>query len=479
MWHSCGTSAADEPRAGSVTATAETFWGGPMTGRRERLTQQRVLVGLSQEGLAEQLGVDRGTITRWETGRRAPQAYLRPFLAQALQVSLTDLDVLLSGSATGLGESRVVPWDSAAGWEVDTLAGLADLGSSMDLTRRGFLGASAFSAAVSTLPDQGWWAQMVSRSLARAEHGVQAVGRGDLDAVREAVAFFSRMDQRHGGGHARAAVVQYLTGDVTRLLNGRFADDGVRRGLFSAASELAYVAGWMAFDNAEHGAAQRLFTTSVKLAAEADDAAMAAHTLRAMAHQAVDLGHPSEGLALGAASMSPERYGSASPRERALLGVVHARGLAATGQAAAASAALVRAEDDLAAAAPDGDEPARVFFFGEASLAHETGRTLHDIGDLAGAERALEHSVRTREAEFARTHAVTLGYLGAVQERQGELDQACATWSTALDAMAGVQSARARQTVVDLRVSIAPYKAGHPEAALLDERAGRYLATVG
>lgn len=228
--------------------------------------------------------------------------------------------------------------------------------------------------------------------------------------------------------------------------------------MLSAAAELAYLAGWMAFDNAEHATAQRYFTGAVKLAAEADDPPMAAHVLRAMAHQAVDLGHPQHALELAAASVDGRRYALASPRERSLLGVVHARALAAAGEKKAAAAALLRAEDDLRAADVS-DEPARVFFFTEASLAHETACTLRDTGDLTGALAQFRRSVRTRQAAaFARTHAVTLGYYGAVQARQGAIEEACATWNRALDAMDGVHSGRARQTAVTMRSALSPYR---------------------
>jgi hypothetical protein len=70
---------------------------------------------------------------------------------------------------------------------------------------------------------------------------------------------FSQIDQRLGGGHGRTAVVQYLTNEVTSYLNGSYASEAVRRDMFSAASELAYLAGWMAFDNDEHSPAQRYF----------------------------------------------------------------------------------------------------------------------------------------------------------------------------------------------------------------------------
>ncbi|MGH3766095.1 MAG: hypothetical protein ACRDTX_13265 [Pseudonocardiaceae bacterium] len=275
------------------------------------------------------------------------------------------------------------------------------------------------------------------------------------------------------------ALVQYLTSDVATYLRGGYIDARVRKDMFSVASELAYLSGWMDFDNAEHPIAQHYFSVAVKLAAEADDPPMAGHVLRAMAHQAVDLGHCRQGLELAASSMAGKRYRMASSRERALLGVVYARALGAAGQKTAAAQALITAEDDLAAAATGDDEPSRVFFFGEASLAHETACTLRDTGDLSGALTEFHRSARTRKVTtFTRTHVVTLGYLGAVHARRGEIDQACSTWSTALDAMDGITSARARQTVVDMRAALSVFRGrGVPAAVELDTRARAYLNT--
>ena len=124
----------------------------------------------------------------------------------------------------------------------------------------------------------------------------------------------------------------------------------------------------------------------------------------AMAHQAVDLGHLHPGLDLAAASMDGRRYLLASPRERALFGVVYARALGAAGQKAAAAEALITAEDDLASATTSDDEPSRLFFFGEASLAHQTALTLRATGDLSGALKEFRRSVSTRKATtFTRT----------------------------------------------------------------------------
>lgn len=98
-----------------------------------------------------------------------------------------------------------------------------------------------------------------------------------------------------------------------------------------------------------------------------------------------------------------------------------------------------------------------MFFFSEASLAHETACTLRDLGDLEAAQTEFKRSVRTRALPFARTHAVTLGYLGDVQVRQGQVEAACATWTKALDGIDGIQSGRVRDTVVQMSHALSPY----------------------
>ncbi len=97
---------------------------------------------------------------------------------------------------------------------------------------------------------------------------------------------------------------------------------------------------------------------------------------------------------------------------------------------------------------------------------------------MAGAEREFGRSVRTRKAAtFTRTHAVTLGYLAAVQAQQGRIEEACATWSSALDTMDGVRSGRARQVAADLRAALSTFRRRGIAAVVdLDARAASYLA---
>ncbi|MEU4293202.1 hypothetical protein AB0E63_33700 [Kribbella sp. NPDC026596] len=428
----------------------------------------------TEAGNERLMSVGRSHVSHWVAGSM-PSADAPAILAEALS---RRLGRVVTVEEIGLSGPRP---PAALAWSADTLTTLVDLGrGNVDIERRSVLRAAGYSVAALAVPSEAWWDTMARRGAQRSARTAPVIGAGDLDAIREMADIFTRIDQRRGGGHARTAVAQYLTSDVASALRAAHSSANIRRGLFSTAGELAYLCGWMAFDNAEHATAQRYFTVAVQLAAEADDPPLAGHVLRAMAHQAVDLGHPRQAVQLAKASLSGRRSALASPRERALLEVDHARALAADGHGSAAAKALLRAEDDLASAGDGDDEPGRVFFFGEASLAHETACTLRDLGDLTAATSQFRRSVRTRKAAtFTRTHAVTLGYLGAIQARQGAIDEACSTWSSALDAMDGVHSGRTRQAVVDMRSALSPFRArGIPAAAELDHRAARCIASA-
>ncbi|MFD5558694.1 Tat pathway signal protein [Streptomyces sp. NPDC127068] len=429
-------------------------------------------------GARELTTVTRSHVSQWVLGSR-PSASTARIVIEALSRGLGRTVTLRE-----IGFSSAED-DTPAGpdWTSDTTSLLAELGENdLDRRRRKLLATSAYSLAGLALPLDTWWDEAPVRAARKASTASATVTPADVEGVREVADFFSRRDQMRGGTDGRAALVAYLRTDMAACLKRRPVSDAVRRDLHSAAGELVYLAGWTAFDSREHRLAQHWFTLAVRLAAEADDAPLAGHVLRAMAHQAADLGHGPAAVDLAAASLERGRYTRATPRERALLGVVHARALASDGQRRAAVAALRRAENDLDQAdSAAQDEPRRVFFFQQASLAHETARTLHTLGDLNGAVQQFTRSTRLRRKQtFRRTHSVTLDYLGAAQVQQGALDAAIATWTEALDSMDGVHSGRARETVVQMRRALSPFRQrGHAPAAELDDRARTVLGRIG
>ncbi|MFD7663494.1 Tat pathway signal protein [Streptomyces sp. NPDC059788] len=447
------------------------------TGWSQSQTAAHVVRVATEAGATHAMTVTRSHIAMWISGT-CPGEQATHIVCETLS---RRLGRLVTPAHIGLAPAAAA--DSAAlSWDVGTnvVAALVDLGDAyMDMNRRQILQRSAYSLAGAALPPDAWWPQTLQAAQSRQAVSRLTITSAHVDSAREAMRFYSRQDQRLGGHAGRDALLAYLRSDIAAYLQARFPGEQLRRRMFAAAAELVYLAAWQAFDSSEHAIAQRTFDLALRLAAEAGDAPLAGHILRAAAHQAVDLGHPTRALDLATGSVNQRRYCLASPREKALLGVVHARALAANRDKAASLAALRRAEDDLSRA--DGEEPERVVFFAEASLAHETACTLRDLGDLKGAEAEFRRSVRTRALPTsARTHVVTLGYLGDVQARQGHLDLACATWSTALDTMAGIQSGRVRETVVRMRRALSPLRQrGGSVAAELDERAREVLRGVG
>src|SRR5262249_28062552 len=157
-------------------------------------------------------GVGRSHVSHWVSGSRPSgrsPAILCEVLSRRLGRPITMDEIGLAAEPS--------PADQVLDWGADTLVALTDLGRvDTDMDRRRVLGAGAYSVTALTLPGLPWWTQMAERGAART--GDRSVGHGDLDAVRDMVSIFSRVDQRRGGGHARTAVVQYLTSDVTAYL---------------------------------------------------------------------------------------------------------------------------------------------------------------------------------------------------------------------------------------------------------------------
>jgi transcriptional regulator with XRE-family HTH domain len=99
-------------------------------GKRDRLVQRRKMMGISQELLAERLGIDPTTVRRWENGtsESGPRVWLRPKLARALQVSPEQLDDLLADTAPSesTGERLAHALQHPSGIDLMTVAQLRD-----------------------------------------------------------------------------------------------------------------------------------------------------------------------------------------------------------------------------------------------------------------------------------------------------------------------------------------------------------------
>ena len=228
---------------------------------------------------------------------------------------------------------------------------------------REFLVNAAFSPQALVGPSRDWLVTPVDERVAAT--GTGRVDACDVEAVRETTRMFDQLDHQFGGGHARSAVVQYLTSDAARMLRSSYSER-VGRELFCAVAVLTELAGWMAYDIGRHGVAQRYFIQALRLSQVAGDRAYGAYVLTSMGNQALHLGHGHEAVALARAAQQGA-HGAATPALRAECHVIEARGHALTGDASACRAALTRAEKEFAGADP-AREPEWIRGFGAGVL---------------------------------------------------------------------------------------------------------------
>jgi transcriptional regulator with XRE-family HTH domain len=227
--------------------------------------------GVTQGQIAGLTGISQGRLSEYMTHKRRPKhSSIFEKFADGLGMPPTARQALglTSDSPTlGMSELPSKPSSDAGLAYPDTpdeasenLARLwrADLGGAPLLQAR--LDPGAWNdASLRWLIDPG---RRPDNEIAR---GVR-IGTADVERFRTTVELFTQLDDRFGGGHARQALVQYLSTDAERLLHGRYTEN-VGRTLFSATAEATLLAAWMSYDSAPGSSlAQRYFIQALALA---------------------------------------------------------------------------------------------------------------------------------------------------------------------------------------------------------------------
>ncbi len=425
-------------------------------GLARRLNDLGVARGLSG------LKYDHGSVLRWLGGQR-PRDPVPVLLAEIFSlrlgraVSVEELGLPAVSTPADLGQEFTYTWQEGIATVTALWRG--------DVERRRFLLDSTFAIGAGstgalrwlTLPPEG-------RPVAG---GVRRVGMADIAAIREVTRSFGELDNRFGGGRVRSAVVKYLDTAVAPLLREGSYAEATGRALASAAAELTRLAGWMAYDLEQHGLAQRYLIQALRLARGAGDHGLGGEILAGMSHQALYIGQPAHALDLArAAQLSARRAGVFALLAEAHAVEAHAHALLEDRTACATSLHEAEVAFDRRGS---GDEPDWIAYFDEAYLSAKFAHCFRDLGDGAATVRHARRSLRM-DGRYVRGRMFNLSLLSAGLLRCGELEHACAVAAQALELSAGLQSARTRSYMTDLRRRLRPF-AGEAVVAELEEQA--------
>ncbi|MEV4471244.1 helix-turn-helix transcriptional regulator [Nonomuraea sp. NPDC049504] len=435
---------------------------------RPGLVRARERRGLTQEEAAELVGVSVTTWSRWERAEQSMRPAYRMRIARAWQVPVEEVERWLVTDQPRPDATPEPEPDAdigAAGWCAESAARLWRW--EIDTSRRHLLAALPFTPAA-----LGEWLLAWSfdpPAPVSLSSGTARVGMADVQAIHEALQAFTRMDHQFGAGLVRPAVTDFLASKVAPLLHGSAADD-VRAQLFTAASQMTRLAGWMAFDLARHGLAQQHLGQALKLAKQAGDGLTGAWALATLAQQACDLGQRRWAIRLASAAVDAATKSGAPSRVRAELLIRQARALAVTGSQSLDSseqheAYTVREVSKLLAQAEtafardaDGHDLAWSATFHEAEMAAEIGYCWQLAGQHRRAAACAEMALKGFGADFPRSTQFNQLHAARSYLELGELDRALTYARQAVPATGTLASARARALMDDFSQRLRPYR---------------------
>jgi DNA-binding XRE family transcriptional regulator len=462
--------------------------------KRTRLAQRRRAVGLTQEMLAEQLGVDRTTIIRWEHGQTAPLPWQRPNLATALKVSVEEVAGLLGDVDAEASESLCIPipvevlWPELHNGRPPTpphlhawaagriLKELSIFVRSDMLTRRETLNhaVKALAGPAFVAPIAAWIDTPSSRLEVR-DHGTQRIGVSDVEAIERSTRFFAATDAEVGGALSREAAVGQLK-YAADLARDASYNEAVGNRLLAVVAELSGLVGWMCMDSGMPGPAQRYFTYGLQAARESTDPRarlLVVSILSDMAQQLRWLDRPEAALRMHdlAASQMPSDQRRFNVVRAVLMGNRVVDGLCHLGRShhAEARGALSRSFDLYGQADADDRAAAptmwhRAGIMQEARLSSNAGGAYlvlarEDKRLAIEAEKHVRFNLATMGKNQGRNRAFSLIELARIRFLAGEPEQGGEDGVLAIEAGERVSSAMIRTRLRVLLADSEPYAA--------------------
>jgi len=329
---------------------------------------------------------------------------------------------------------------------------------SLDVDRRTLLRGFLFSAAACGGPVLRWLVADDGELVSR-DSGSRLVRDVDIATIRNMTTAYRGLDNQHGGGSVRESAVRYLHHEVAPLLKEARFDKNFGGQLLQATAELTQLVGWMTYDAADHGAAQRYLLQALRLAQAAGDRALGAEILAAMSHQASYVGEGATAVDLARAAGRTAREVGV-PALVAEAAVLEAQGHATRADEAACTKALTAAETALDRADRAAD-PQWISYFDEAYLSAKFGHCFKALGRPNQTAQFAERSL-DMDPKYVRGRAFNLSLLATAHAEQGNVEAACTVGRQAAAIARQLDSVRAVEYVSEVAGRLAPF-AGQPD----------------
>ena len=341
----------------------------------------------------------------------------------------------------------VAPWNHRG-----TVEAVVVLSGGDRVKRRVFL---SLAGPALTAPAHQWLVHEPEPVVAGLAGG--RVSTGVVDRLPAMIAELRAMDDVAGGGDV-LSLAQCHFGWVAGLLDRSSYGDATGRKLHVALAELGQFIGWVCYDTAQHGLAQRYYIAGLRAAHTADDRLLGAHILGSMAYQAAHQGQPGEAVTIIDTAVAGTR-GQQTPRLLAELYIRKAHGFAVLNDTSACTAAISQARTHVEQAGND-DGPPYLYWVRPAEITASAGECLLRLGQADQAAACMEQGIALFDTPFDRDRQYYVAHLAEALARPGkqrDLDAAAGNGIEAIRLAEHLSSARSVDLIRDLTRLMKPH----------------------
>ena len=419
---------------------------------RRRLAERRKALGYSQEALAEKLGIDRTTVSRWERGHTDPYPHIRPDLCQVLKVTADELHALLEPGPEAIPHAlHVAPALTSRILSEPDLTGELD-----DMYRRELLRLLSVGGALIALPP-----------IALTAEPGPAASAEDAADTRQYALLNAHLWQVFALARSKRLVYP-LVHDQLSLLIGQMQQTRsarARQQLCVLACELFQLAGEIFFDSNQYTDAACCYNLAADAGREARsyDRWACALTRQAFLHM-YDQQYAQAASILSAAARVAQ-HGDSQLSTRHWIAAVQAQAHAGRGDLDSSKRALDAAGDVLDLTGPV--QPGGWLRFDGSHLAEERGTCYLALGRADLAETALIQALGQSVSLRRRGSLLTDLALVGIQRR--DLDQLLRYGHDAIDLAEQTQSSGyVGRKLQILKTQLDPFAADNRATQLTD-----------